>query len=227
MTSPPNNHDLELEGTYINCQAGDNSFGYTLAGSANTVILSGRFENCTAGDNSFGYATGNLTDINASGTFINCRAGERSFVSKSVLSNGPDSFASGYFEGCFASSASFAGHPDGKKTGTFVRCYCINSDFDAGPLVGPTGYMQDCTWIAQGAAKSAIRIQDDDTRIYGGIYIAGPGASESIVAYPGAVPYDAKIIGIKMNEPIDTANITNLALTNTTDAAGNIEYTGL
>jgi hypothetical protein len=219
--------DLELAGTYINCHAGNESFGWGPLGGSQSVILSGRFENCTAGDTSFGWVSGNASGIDASGTFINCRAGIQSFVSKSVGSIGPDVFASGYFENCSAQDLSFAGHPNGKKTGTFVRCYCINSDADAGPLVGPTGYMQDCTWIAQGSGKNAIKIQDDDARIYGGIYIAGPTATQSIVTDPLATPYDAKIIGIKMNAPIDTAWITNLALTNSTDTAGNIEYTAL
>jgi hypothetical protein len=225
MTSPPNNHDLELEGTYINCQAGDNSFGYTLAGSANTVILSGRFENCTAGDNSFGYATGNLTDIDASGTFINCRAGERSFVSKSASSSGPDSFASGYFEGCFASNASFAGHPDCKKTGTFVRCR-FTSDTNDGPLAGPTGYMEDCYWEVTFAAKPALLIEGDGTKIYGGIYKAGAGASDSISVTPALSTYNADIVGIKANGII-SGGITNDATAGSLNAEGNFIYTGL
>ncbi len=225
MTSPPDSHDLELEGTYINCQAGDNSFGYTLAGSANTVILSGRFENCTAGDNSFGYATGNLTDIDASGTFINCRAGERSFVSKSASSSGPDSFASGYFEGCFASNASFAGHPDCKKTGTFVRCR-FTSNTNDGPLTGPTGYMEDCYWEITFASKPALLIEGNGTKIYGGIYKAGAGASDSISVIPALSTYNADIVGIKANGII-SGGITNDATAGSLDTEGNFIYTGL
>lgn len=225
MTSPPDNHDLELEGTYINCHAGDNSFGYTLAGSADTVILSGRFENCTAGDNSFGYATGNLTDIDASGTFVNCRAGERSFVSKSASSSGPDSFASGYFEGCFAGNASFAGHPDCKKTGTFVRCRLV-SDTNDGPLAGPTGYMEDCYWEVTFAAKPALLIEGDGTKIYGGIYKAGAGASDSISVTPALSTYNADIVGIKANGII-SGSITNDATAGSLDTEGNFIYTGL
>jgi hypothetical protein len=216
---------IELAGTYINCQAGNSSFGWAPLGSG-TLTLSGRFENCTAGNESFGWYSGNAVTLTAPGTFINCRAGNESFVSKSVGSGGPDSFASGYFEGCSAGNRSFAGHSSGRKTGTFVRCYCLSTVSDEGPITGPTGYMQDCTWITSDAGKAALRILNDDVKIYGGIYRNTGGAPNAIVTV-AAAPYNAKIVGIKANGAISLSGGTNNATAGSLDTEGNFIYTGL
>ncbi len=78
-------------GTFIDCSAGDSSFGY--GGTA-----SGTFINCSAGASSFG------TILGANSTFINCAAGTGSF------GNGPPTFPQGIkFVNCSAGSGSFAG----------------------------------------------------------------------------------------------------------------------
>jgi hypothetical protein len=217
--------------TITNCSAGDNSFGYIATGSAGTLELIGTFTNCKAGDNSFGCTTGADYAILFEAKAYNCIAENQSFgtsIAIAIAGSHTETIGTNaILQDCRGGDGSFAGEATGAKRGTFIRCYCINSDADAGPLVGPTGYMQDCTWIALGSGKSAIRIQNNDARIYGGIYMAGNMASQSIVPQPISTAYDAKIIGIKMNAPIDTAWITNLALTNSTDTAGNIEYTAL
>ena len=69
-----------VSGTFINCTAGDFSFGGKDAGAEVGSDASGIFINCTAGDDSFG------KDGTASGTFTNCIAGSRSFGGRSVLS---------------------------------------------------------------------------------------------------------------------------------------------
>jgi hypothetical protein len=216
---------VELAGTYINCNAGDSSFGWAPAGAGN-LTLSGRFENCTAGNFSFGWYSGNAVTLTAPGTFINCRAGDESFVSKGLPSGGPTAFASGYFEGCSAGTGSFAGYSNQRKTGTFVRCYCFSTVADEGPITGPTGYMQDCTWITSDAGKAALRILNDDVKIYGGIYRNTGGTTDAIVTVLAA-PYDAKIVGIKANGSINLSGGTNDATAGSLDTEGNFIYTDL
>jgi hypothetical protein len=62
-------------GTFTNCTAGDNSFGYSSNSESNQGIADGTFTNCTAGYNSFGGGEG----ANALGTFTNCTANDGSF----------------------------------------------------------------------------------------------------------------------------------------------------
>ena len=220
--------DATLSGEFIQCSSQANSFGFS-NGASSAVLLSGKFIDCTAGDDSFGCSNGGAATVSFTGSAYNCKAGDNSFCTtlQSIPTGNSEVIGSGaILQDCRAGDNSFAGRLSGEKRGSFIRCYCINSDADSGPLFGPTGYMEDCTWIANGAGKSAIRIEDDDARIYGGIYKGGAGATVSIVPNPIATPYDASIAAIKMNAPIDPI-ITNDALAGTIDAANNFEYTGL
>jgi len=215
-----------LSGKFIGCSTESQSFGYS-NGSSATVLISGQFFNCVAKDDSFGCSNEVRASVSFTGSAYNCKAGDRSFCSTLISAPGIHTEIitdTAILQDCRAGEKSFAGGVESEKRGSLIRCYCINSDTDEGPLVGPTGYMEDCTWIAQGAGKPALLIQEDGAKIYGGIYKAGLGAAASITVVSGS--WDASIVGIKMNEPID-GNITNLALTNSTDAAGNIEYTDL
>jgi hypothetical protein len=218
--------DVTLSGIFVGCSSDSNSFGYS-SGATAAILISGKFFNCIAKDDSFGCSNGNSATVLFTGSAYNCKAENHSFCTTlgNALSGNSEIISSdAILQDCKAGEKSFAGQASSEKRGSFIRCYCINSDTDEGILFGPTGYMEDCTWIAQGASKPAFLIQEDGTKIYGGIYKAGPGASESISAVSGS--WDAKIIGIKMNAQID-GSIFNLALTNSTDAAGNIEYTAL
>jgi hypothetical protein len=216
----------------INCSAGDESFGYigtsTIGGG--TLELIGSFHNCKAGDKSFGCTFGANSSVEFTGNAYNCTAGEYSFgacVQPAAAGSHTEVIGStAILQDCRAEGGSFAGAITSQKRGTFIRCYCINSDADNGPLFGPTGYMEDCTWIAQGTAKSAIKIQDDDARIYGGIYKGGTGVVDAIVSNPPATPYDAKIIGIKTNGAI-ASSIFNTASTGGFLGEGNFKYTDL
>lgn len=220
--------DVTLSGEFINCSSKGSSFGFSI-GASSVITLSGSFIDCSSGDESFGCSNGGTATVSFTGTAYNCKAGDNSFCTtlQSAPSGNSEVIGSGaILQDCRAGDNSFAGRLSGEKRGSFIRCYCINSDADSGPLFGPTGYMEDCTWIANGLGKSAIRIEDDDARIYGGIYKGGAGATVSIVPNPIATAYDASIAAIKMNAPIDPI-ITNDALAGTIDAANNFEYTGL
>jgi hypothetical protein len=68
-----------VSGIFINCTAGDFSFGGKDSEAEVGSDASGTFINCTAGEDSFG------KDGTASGTFTNCIAGGRSFGGRGVL----------------------------------------------------------------------------------------------------------------------------------------------
>lgn len=95
-------------GTFVDCVGGEVSFGGALLDFLPPGIASGRFERCEAGDYSFG-AVGT-----ASGTFRDCKAANRSF-------GGDDGTASGTFFDCTAGDESFGGN-DGLASGEFLGC---------------------------------------------------------------------------------------------------------
>ena len=104
-----------LEGSFLNCKGGDNSF--------TASVVSGVFERCEAGDVSFGPI--------ASGIFIKCKGGAASF-GVSVAdghfkdceslsdSYGRNNICSGFFEGCKGGDSCFGLNAD--ISGTFIRC---------------------------------------------------------------------------------------------------------
>jgi hypothetical protein len=203
----------EFAGTYINCAAGLESFGWQPLGPAQTVTLSGIWENCTAGDRSFGSATGNLSSVVCSGTFINCSAGEDSFASMGT-SGGflPRADAAGYFENCRAGFRSFGGTPIGKKSGRFVRCTLVDRDgtigvaSDLGPLVDG-GIMQDCTWVMRTLSSYALKVETG-AKVFGGIYKAGASATESITSTGAATVSIANVLTNAALGGLITNNIT-------------------
>jgi hypothetical protein len=78
---------LTINGTFIDCVAGNNSFGHrpNIGGSSQINLnINGVFTNCTAGNNSFGYNTNNQVNSPTNLTFnsaklTNCTAGNNSF----------------------------------------------------------------------------------------------------------------------------------------------------
>jgi len=122
-----------VAGTFINCQAGDESFG--VGGDA-----SGTFINCEAGNNSFGHAL-DEAGYSASGFFKNCKGGSYNFGCNDSSS------ASGTFENCTGEFGSFGGN--GSASGTFINCVGGASTFGAiGTLFGQgncTGNFFNCT----------------------------------------------------------------------------------
>jgi hypothetical protein len=123
ISGSPGTGAFSIEGTFINCSAGNQSFGSTVR-SGN---LTGRFTNCEAGDESFGFNPFTLTGTNTTGTFTNCRAGQRCF----------GSLASGIFTNCTSGKPGFIGGVafgvsfDGSSqdaSGTFVSCISTGSD---------------------------------------------------------------------------------------------------
>jgi len=108
---------FSLQGTFINCSAGNQSFGSTVGSGS----LTGIFTNCEAGDESFGFNPFSLAGTNTAGIFTNCRAGQRCF----------GSFASGIFTNCTSGKPGFLGGvafgvsssgASQDATGTFVSC---------------------------------------------------------------------------------------------------------
>jgi hypothetical protein len=108
---------FSLQGTFINCSAGSQSFGWTLGSGS----LTGTFTNCEASDESFGFNPFVYANTNTAGIFTDCRAGLGCFGSqatgvftncRSKASFGPGGQAFGYG---FSSA-------DQDATGTFVSC---------------------------------------------------------------------------------------------------------
>jgi len=106
-------------GTYINCIAGDYSFGAWVNGSA-----TGKFINCKAGGGSFN---------NASGILINCEAGVGSFIG----------VASGTFTNCVGGQYSFGNSQPGSLTGKLFYCRLNAGTFISVSNGGRTYYCVD------------------------------------------------------------------------------------
>jgi hypothetical protein len=152
-------------------------------------------------------------------------------------------YASGYFVDCCGGSFSFAGHANAYKTGKFIRCVLQGDNAtgfaanDEGPLV-ENGLMEDCTWVISGALEPALVVAnlndpiapgDEAPKIYGGKYIAGAGATRSIISNatpPFSANPKASILQIRSNVVID-GSINNLAISGALDTEGNYTYSGL
>jgi len=118
---------VEFAGTYQDCAGNHQSFGGNATGST-SGIASGTFINCTAGDWSFGRLQASGTFINctgdnlsfgaygtADGKFIACTGGSNSFGGSGTGT------ASGTFTDCTGNDASFGGL-GGVASGTFTDC---------------------------------------------------------------------------------------------------------
>jgi hypothetical protein len=117
ITGSPGTGTFFIEGTFINCSAGNQSFGSTLGSGS----LTGIFTNCEAGDESFGFNPFTLASTNTTGIFTNCRAGQRCFgaVASGIFTNctsGKPGFLGGV-----AFGVSFSGASQ-DAIGTFVSC---------------------------------------------------------------------------------------------------------
>ena len=233
---------IEMAGLCVNCTAGNWSFGTSQSNGLNQwAEASGQFHNCVGGDNCFGASSGTNGGAVASGQFYNCQAGTESFGSNNGAAGITTCYASGYFVDCCGGSFSFAGHANAYKTGKFIRCVLQGDSAtgiaanDEGPLV-ENGLMEDCTWVVGGALEAALLVGnlnspiapgDEAPKIYGGKYIAGAGATRSILSenIATATP-SASILQIRSNVIID-GSINNLAISGALDTEGNYTYSGL
>jgi hypothetical protein len=131
-----------LSGTFIDCEAENNSFGSYLNAS-------GTFINCVANSESFG------SFANASGTFINCKGRNYCFASPGLASgtftnceslfasfgsgdnnSGFITVASGVFNNCIATSNSFG--CDAYVNGSFINCIAQFNSFGGSSGFGGT-----------------------------------------------------------------------------------------
>ena len=197
--------------TITNCSSGVQSFGYvggsTISGGA--YELAGTFTNCQGGDNSFGCTFGSNSSILFTGKAYNCTAGAFSFCS-AVLSPTAGSHAEildsdSYLENCHAGPGSFAGHNSGKKNGVMNNCSVRSNDTiatwkDEGDL---NGTMTNCQWVASEPNFPALFVENG-SKVYGGLYRAGAGATASITS-SGAVT--ASIANVLVNQSL--SGITN------------------
>jgi len=173
-----------VSGTFKNCSAGGESFGYT-NNTASNVTISGTFYDCTAGNNSFGCTAGSNSNISFTGKAYNCTAGAFSFCSaRQTPIAGTHTEILGttsYLENCHAGPGSFAGHITGKKLGILSNCSVravsgTTTWKDDGNL---TGSMINCQWVCSEAAAPAL-VVETGSKVYGGLYRAGAGATAGI-----------------------------------------------
>lgn len=178
-----------LSGTFTNCTAGDRSFGGASDGAvglfSGTTLLSGTFTNCKAGNRSFGCTEGNNKNVSFTGKAYNCTAGAFSFCSaRQTPIAGTHTEILGttsYLENCHAGPGSFAGHITGKKLGILSNCSVravsgTTTWKDDGNL---TGSMINCQWVCSEAAAPAL-VVETGSKVYGGLYRAGAGATAGI-----------------------------------------------
>jgi hypothetical protein len=148
--------EVTLEGTYKNCTAGTNSFGFS---SDSPVTITGTFENCTAGNYSFGsnadvvtingatfknchgetacfgYSESEDVNIIGNSTFENCTAGDYSFgfaefYSLGFAENNTATVGPATFTNCTAGDYSFGAV--GAASGTFINCTAGDGGFGTG-----------------------------------------------------------------------------------------------
>lgn len=132
-----------LSATFINCEAGDNSF------YSDTSVIDGTFINCVAGEYGFGYYTPTIT-----GKFINCEGGPSSFGGSGGTVNGEFincegaaysfgdmySTVNGVFIGCTGGDYSFNGGSGIFSEGVFDKCVAGYGSFNSqGPDMGASG----------------------------------------------------------------------------------------
>ena len=158
--------DGRTVGEFIDCRAGDNSFGRYAEGeytgctarenSFGRETASGIFTKCVSGDYSFGIGK-------ASGVFTGCIAGSYSFGTELATgifkecTAGDRSFGNivegGVFTDCYAGDESFG--KDGTK-GIFTRCTAGNNSFGVGSA---SGTFTDCT---AGSSSFGARVAEGE-----------------------------------------------------------------
>jgi len=117
IEGPAGTGTFSLQGTFINCLSGNQSFGSTVGSGS----LTGIFTNCEAGDESFGFNPFTLASTNTTGIFTNCRAGQRCFgaLASGIFTNCTSGKPGGLGGVAFGVSSSGASQD---ATGTFVSC---------------------------------------------------------------------------------------------------------
>lgn len=146
------------ESMYYNSFAGDS----TEQGSG-TFGAAGTFVDCVAGDGSFGGTGNGASTCSASGTFIRCKGGSYCFAGNGGGSPGTAT-ASGTFIDCEAQTTAFGseGASGGSCSGTFIRCkltglFGTASGFGTGfCVVTSTAVFQDCTSVGGGFGVGGV-----------------------------------------------------------------------
>jgi hypothetical protein len=139
---------VTLIGTFNNCRADNNSFGF-----GGSISVAGTFNNCTAGSYSFGSFIGEYS-VSIGGTFTDCTAGVGSFGFGSSTNSALE--ISGTFTNCIAGNDSFGSCQGGTITFTssanFTNCTAGYNSFGynnhyANPNPGSVligGIFRDC-----------------------------------------------------------------------------------
>jgi hypothetical protein len=151
---------LTLRGTFIDCVAGNNSFGHRPNIGGNSQInlnINGTFTNCTAGNNSFGYNTNNQVGSPTTLTFnfaklTNCKAGNNSFgVHISPRAGSVTQFNFSEFTNCKSGVESFGYINNGNGTvqstsnlTIFENCKAGNNSFCTGTLGTSNVVFKNC-----------------------------------------------------------------------------------
>nr|ACS83704.1 hypothetical protein WISOIL_0015 [uncultured bacterium AOCefta2] len=180
---------ITYEGTFIDCKAGDGSFGGEQNG-----IASGTFTNCSGGDHAFGGNGGS-----ASGTFTNCTAGLQAFGAGTGLGDGS---ATGIFNNCIGGSNSFGGTSAFSTGARLYGCRMTGTSWAS----TFSGRMENCFWGTGFTCSNTARI-------YGSI-IAGTLDLNSTAA--GVTGTRAKDI---IDEGSNTFGATSAAAFNLEDAS--------
>jgi len=186
VPATPGTWTMNYNPTMTGCKAGNESFGF-ITGSADraSIAIGGTFNDCTAGNNSFGCTAGSNSNISFTGKAYNCTAGAFSFCSaRQTPIAGTHTEILGttsYLENCHAGPGSFAGHITGKKLGILSNCSVravsgTTTWKDDGNL---TGSMINCQWVCSEAAAPAL-VVETGSKVYGGLYRAGAGATSGI-----------------------------------------------
>ena len=142
-----------------NCQGGDNSFGYVDNGV--TFTLSSTFIDCVAGNNSFGHRPnigGNSQiNLNINGTFTNCTAGNNSFgynTNNQVGSPTTLTFNFAKLTNCKAGDNSFGVHIS-PRVGSVIQ-FNFSEFTDCKSGVESFGYINDVNGIIQSTLNLTI-----------------------------------------------------------------------
>ena len=184
----PGAGSFSIAGTFDQCTAGDNSFGYT-AGSG---TLSGTFKNCSAGNNSFGSNTALYSNVTASGYFENCLAGINSFGL---------ALASGYFVNCISGRPGYSGGSSfgyaiglAAASGTFISCISGGKSFGSGSVAsGASGAFYSCVAGSGSFANNDVTLSSNLTgkALYchknAGSFYASPGGAKAILCIDSAL----------------------------------------
>lgn len=128
------NTNLGVAGTFKNCKGGNNSFFGVNLDSVNQRTIEAEFIDCTAGDQSFGWCVTAGAVTNWSGYASNCIAGEKSFCAAAVGAGTSKIETGGIIENCAAGAFSFGSFNNSSNEGFVLRCRTLGigaTEFDS------------------------------------------------------------------------------------------------